>query len=37
MTMVKRKELKKTLKKFNDDEMGGGFIYFIHKQGKKKY
>ncbi|MBY6996501.1 aspartate kinase [Clostridium botulinum] len=36
MTMVKRKELERTLKKFNDDEMGGGFIYFIYKQGKEE-
>ncbi|WP_223919276.1 aspartate kinase [Clostridium caseinilyticum] len=35
MTMIQRKELEKVLKNFNDNELGGGFIYFIHKQGKE--
>ncbi|MBN3411211.1 hypothetical protein [Clostridium botulinum] len=36
MTMVQRKGLEKVLKNFNDDELGGGFIYFIHKQEKEE-
>lgn len=35
MTMLEKKKLEKVLKKFNDAEMGGGFIYFIHKQEKE--
>ncbi|WP_409069895.1 aspartate kinase [Clostridium sp. FAM 1755] len=31
MTMLEKKKLEKVLKKFNDEEMGGGFIYFLHR------
>ncbi|MCW6085557.1 MULTISPECIES: aspartate kinase [Clostridium] len=31
MTMVEKKKLERLLKKFNDDEMGGGYLYFLHR------
>ncbi|EQB3101487.1 aspartate kinase [Clostridium botulinum] len=31
MTLVQRKKLEKVLKKFNDEEMGGGYLYFLHR------
>ncbi|CAM2830207.1 aspartate kinase [Hathewaya histolytica] len=31
MKMVQRKELEKILKKFNKEELGGGYLYFLHK------
>lgn len=31
MTMVQKENLKKILKEFNEKEMGGGYLYFLHK------
>lgn len=28
---LQRKNLENVLKKFNDEEMGGGYLYFLHK------
>ncbi|HDI3121668.1 aspartate kinase [Clostridium botulinum] len=36
MKIVERKELERTLKRFNDDECGGGFIYFLHEQNDEE-
>ncbi|ABS41016.1 hypothetical protein [Clostridium botulinum] len=36
ITMGESKELESTLKKFNNDECGGGFIYFLHEQNNEE-
>ncbi|WP_434302747.1 aspartate kinase [Clostridium botulinum] len=36
MTMVEKKKLERLLKKFNDDEMGGGYLYFLHREGNEE-
>ncbi|RXM70337.1 aspartate kinase [Clostridium tetani] len=32
MTMVQKENLKKILKEFNEKEMGGGYLYFLHQK-----
>lgn len=32
MTMVQKEDLKKILKEFNDRELGGGYLYFLHQK-----
>ncbi|KGI37935.1 aspartate kinase [Clostridium tetani] len=31
MTMIQKENLEKILREFNDRELGGGYLYFIHK------
>lgn len=30
MTMLQKREMEKVLQRFNDEECGGGYLYFIH-------
>lgn len=36
MTLLEKKRLEKVLKKFNDEECGGGYLYFLHLQNKEE-
>ncbi|EPY2271297.1 aspartate kinase [Clostridium sporogenes] len=36
MTMVEKKKLETILKEFNDNECGGGYLYFIHREGNEE-
>lgn len=32
MTLVQKEDLKKILREFNDEELGGGYLYFLHQK-----
>ena len=32
MNLVQRREMEGILKRFNDEEMGGGYLYFLHQK-----
>ena len=32
MTIIQKENLKKILKEFNEKEMGGGYLYFLHQK-----